>query len=101
MADDEEYQEEQEVSAVPTDSREHLDLKTHAQINQNLCGFIEDIQDGYAKVRLVASEEMIVDKRGMIHAGFLFNAASFAAIAAINKPNVVLVVARCNFLAAL
>jgi acyl-coenzyme A thioesterase PaaI-like protein len=37
----------------------------------------------------------------MIHAGFLFNAASFAAIAAINKPNVVLVVARCNFLAAL
>ncbi|GHS89988.1 hypothetical protein FACS189487_11200 [Campylobacterota bacterium] len=62
---------------------------------------IEDIQESYAKVRLLTTDEMAVDRRGLVHSGFVFAAANFAAIAAVNKPNVVLAVAKCNFLAPL
>ncbi|MDR2638928.1 MAG: PaaI family thioesterase [Helicobacteraceae bacterium] len=100
---DEESEEELEQESYPPQSavKEHLELKTYNLINQELCGYAEDIQDGYAKVRLVASEAMVVDRRGLIHSGFVFCAANFAAAAAINKPNVLLATTRCNFLAPL
>jgi acyl-CoA thioesterase len=98
--DGREYEEEEgEESQVPED--EQIDLKTHNLINPNLCGNLEELYDGYARVRLVTSDEMVVDKKGLVHTGFVFSAANFAAMAAVNKPNVVLGVARCNFLAPL
>ncbi len=99
--DGREYSEEEEgeESQVPED--EYIDLKTHNLINPNLCGNLEDLQDGFARVRLVTSDEMVVDKKGLVHTGFVFGAANYAAMAAVNKPNVVLGVARCNFLAPL
>lgn len=94
--------EDDDESAHLLDNKsELLELKTHDMLSQNLCGVLEDLQDGYARVRLVTTEEMIVDKKGLVHSGFVFASANFAAVAAINKPNVVLAVSRCNFLAPL
>jgi acyl-CoA thioesterase len=99
--EEEESGEGGKASALPNSGGERQELKTHVLLNQSLCGYVEDIQDDYAKVRLVATEEMIADKRGLIHYGFIFGAANFAAVAAVNKPNALMAVARCNFLAPL
>ncbi|MDR2905234.1 MAG: PaaI family thioesterase [Helicobacteraceae bacterium] len=100
MADEieaeEELPDEQNQKVV---EQEHLDLKVYTLINQDLSGYVEDIQDSYARVRLVTTEAMIADKRELVHSGFIFSAASFCAAAAINKPNTILAVAKCNFLA--
>ena len=42
---------------------------------------------------------MIADEHGLIHGGFLFGAADYAAMAAVNDPNVVLGAAEVKFLA--
>jgi len=40
---------------------------------------------------------MAVDQMGLVHGGFTFGAADFAAMAAVNDPNVVLVSSECRF----
>ena len=41
---------------------------------------------------------MRVDHKDMINYGFIFSSATYAAMAAVNKPNSVLVVSKTNFL---
>jgi len=41
---------------------------------------------------------MIADNVGLIHGGFIFSAADYAAMAAVNERNVVLVASDCQFL---
>ncbi|MDR0665246.1 MAG: PaaI family thioesterase [Helicobacteraceae bacterium] len=98
--ENEESVEEDVLERVGID-QESLDLRTYNLINQVMCGYVEDIKDGYAKTRFIAVEDMSVDKRGLIHSGFVFSAANFAAAAAVNKSNVITATARCNFLAPL
>ncbi len=74
-------------------------LKTHLAIDKSLCGEVVELREGYAKVRLVTTQQMAADERGLVHGGFTFGAADFAAMAAINDPNVVLVAAQVRFLA--
>ncbi|MBW6488687.1 hotdog domain-containing protein [Sulfurimonas sp.] len=73
-------------------------LKTHENINQELCGELEKLEQGFVKLKLVTVSEMIVDSTGLIHGGFIFSAADFAAMAAVNEKNVVLVASECQFL---
>lgn len=77
---------------------ENIELKTHRRINQSLCGTLLELKDGYAKVELETTKEMAVDEFGLVHGGFTFMAADFAAMAAVNHPNVVLVSSECRFL---
>ena len=63
---------------------------THLQINKDLCGTPIKIEEGYCLVRLKATESMKVDNRGLIHGGFIFGVADYAAMLAVNHPNVVL-----------
>lgn len=74
-------------------------LVTHENINHALCGDIKNLDVGYAEVVLTATQEMAVDEMGLIHGGFVFGAADFAAMAAVNEPNVVLATSSCQFLA--
>ena len=74
------------------------ELRTHQRINQSLCGTLVDLQEGYAKVELETTRDMVVDEMGLIHGGFVFSAADFAAMASVNDPNVVLVSSECRFL---
>jgi len=74
-------------------------LNTHERINTVYSGEIVKLQSGYAKVSLETTEVMRADEVGLVHGGFIFSAADFAAMAAVNEPNVVLASCNCLFLA--
>lgn len=74
-------------------------LRTHELINTHYSGELKELKEGYAKVSLLTNEEMRVDSYGLVHGGFIFCAADFAAMAAVNNPNVVLSAATSSFLA--
>lgn len=88
--EDLELHEEEEV--------EQVYLQTHRSISSDLVGEITVIEKGYVEVRLITTPEMVADEVGLIHGGFVFSAADFAAMAAVNEPNVVLVGTDCQFL---
>lgn len=73
-------------------------IQTHERINSDLCGEVIKMEKGYVEVRLTTSSEMIADGIGLIHGGFIFGAADYAAMLAVNESNVVLVGSDCQFL---
>ena len=76
----------------------NIPLRTHDMINSRYSGDLEELKDGYARVSLLTNEDMRVDTYGLVHGGFIFCAGDFAAMAAVNDPNVVLSAATTNFL---
>jgi acyl-coenzyme A thioesterase PaaI-like protein len=72
---------------------------THPAIDTNLCGEIASLEEGRAVVRLSTLPAMAADHRGLVHGGFVFGAADYAAMLAVNDPNVVLGAADLRFLA--
>ena len=77
---------------------EGIYLETHQQVNRDLSGEIIKLERGYVEVRLTTTPDMIADDVGLIHGGFIFSAADFAAMSAVNERNVVLVASDCQFL---
>ena len=75
-----------------------MDLNTHLGINRSLCGEVLSVDDGAAVVKIVTTREMVADDHDLVHGGFIFGAADFAAMAAVNDPNVVLGSAEVKFL---
>ena len=73
-------------------------LKTHLAINQSLCGQLLSIDEGIAIVKINTTSQMVVDDHKLVHGGFIFGAADYAAMAAVNDPNVVLGSAEVKFL---
>lgn len=63
---------------------------THLAIDPLLCGVPVSLAAGSACVELVTSSAMAADARGLVHGGFVFGLADYAAMLAINEPNVVL-----------
>jgi acyl-coenzyme A thioesterase PaaI-like protein len=76
-----------------------MELKTHLQIDRTLSGEVILLEEGYAKVELKTTDLMRADAEGLVHGGFCFSAADFAAMAAVNDPNVVLSKSSSKFLA--
>ena len=76
-----------------------MEQKTHLGMNSGLVGEVLSIGDGEATVALVGASEMAADDRGLVHGGFTFGLADYAAMVAINDPNVVLGASDCRFLA--
>jgi acyl-coenzyme A thioesterase PaaI-like protein len=77
-----------------------MTIRTHLEAKESLLGFPLEFKSGeYAKIKLVASEDMKVDDRGLIHGGFTFGVADYAAMVAINHPNVVLGASEVKFTA--
>ena len=74
-------------------------LNTHLMINETLNGEVVLLKDGYAKVILHTNEQMVVDNKGLVHGGFIFGAADYAAMASVNELNVVLAKSEVKFLA--
>ena len=72
---------------------------THRNIDASLCGRPERIEPGKAEVVLETTKTMAVDDRGLVHGGFVFGAADYAAMLAVNHPNVVLGSATVKFTA--
>ncbi len=75
-----------------------MDARTHLDANPRLCGRPIELGDGRAQVALVTDESMVVDAQGLIHGGFVFGLADYAAMLAVNDPNVVLGAASSRFL---
>jgi len=76
-----------------------MEQKTHLGMNSGLVGEVLSIGDGEATVALVGASEMAADDRGLVHGGFTFGLADYAAMVAVNDPNVVLGASDCRFLA--
>ncbi len=76
-----------------------MKLNTHLKIDRTLSGEVIVLEEGYAKVELKTTDVMRADEEGLVHGGFCFSAADFAAMAAVNDPNVVLAKSESGFLA--
>ena len=81
-----------------SEEEDRVILKTHEKVNRDLNGEILKHERGYVELRLTTIPEMIADSVGLIHGGFIFSAADYAAMAAVNEKNVVLVASDCQFL---
>ncbi len=75
-----------------------MEQKTHLKINKSLSGEPIELREGYSRVQLKASLDMVLDDTGLIHGGFTFGLADFAAMIAINHPNTVLGGAEVRFI---
>ena len=71
---------------------------THLAIDHRLCGEPLEIAEGSAAVALLTLPGMAADDRGLVHGGFVFGLADYAAMLAVNHPNVVLGSAEVRFL---
>ena len=72
--------------------------QTHLKTNPALCGTPTALADGTASVELTTTDAMVVDDHGLVHGGFIFGLADYAAMLAINHPHVVLGKATTKFL---
>ena len=73
--------------------------KTHLRADRRLIGSHLQLSPGHAVVRLAPTADMEVDGHGLVHGGFVFGLADYAAMLAVNDPNVVLGAAETRFLA--
>jgi uncharacterized protein (TIGR00369 family) len=74
-----------------------MDIRTHHRIDPELCGRPEELQPGYCRVSFTATERMAADERGLVHGGFVFGLADYAAMLEVNDPHVVLGAAAVKF----
>ncbi|WP_297506432.1 PaaI family thioesterase [Thermococcus sp.] len=75
-----------------------MEQRTHRLASERLVGRPLKIGEGYAEVELLTTEEMAVDEYGLVHGGFTFGLADYAAMLAVNEPTVVLGKAEVRFL---
>ena len=76
-----------------------MKLATHLKTSGRLVGVPLEVDTGYARAKLATLSEMVVDEYELVHGGFAFGLADYAAMLAVNDPNVVLGAAECRFLA--
>lgn len=75
------------------------ELKTSPNIKLNLSGVVVALEPNHAKTHFFATNDMVVDGEGLVHSGFVFSAASYAALASINETHSVLIGAKIHFYA--
>jgi acyl-coenzyme A thioesterase PaaI-like protein len=74
-----------------------IESNTHLAIDPDLVGVPVELAEGEAIVELEATGCMAADHRGLVHGGFLFGLADYAAMLAVNDPLVVLGAAETAF----
>lgn len=77
----------------------HENLKTHQKIKNIYVGTLSLLSKNQSKVVLQTTNEMAVDEFGLIHNGFIFGAAEYAAVAAVNEEFIVIIGCRSKFFA--
>lgn len=76
-----------------------MKLNTHLNINTSLCGKVIKLHENYSEVLLHTTQQMTADTQGLVHGGFIFGAADYAAMSAVNDPYVVLGSSSSKFVA--
>lgn len=72
---------------------------THRKISPRLVGAIVELLPDKARVLLETQPEMVADDYSLVHGGFIFGLADYAAMLAVNEETVVLGSADSKFLA--
>lgn len=73
--------------------------RTHLGASPELVGKAESIDSGKsATASLVTTKEMAADSKGLVHGGFTFSLADYAAMLAVNDPYVVLLLSSARFM---
>lgn len=72
---------------------------THQSIDAAWVGAPILMEEGHAVARLTTLPAMAADPFGLVHGGFVFGLADYAAMLAVNDPNVVLGAAETRFVA--
>ena len=75
-----------------------MNIQTHQSIDRDLCGDPVSLSEGRSLVRMATTPAMAADSSGLVHGGFVFGMADYAAMLAVNHPNVVLGSAESSFL---
>ncbi len=75
-----------------------MEINTHRKIDPRLCGRVRQLRKGASRVEMICDGCMAADGKGLVHGGFIFGLADYAAMVAVNHPNVVLGGAECRFL---
>ncbi len=74
-----------------------MNQQTHLGVDPQLCGTPVALSPGRSLVRLTTTPSMVADDLGLVHGGFIFGQADYAAMLAVNDPNVVLGKAETTF----
>lgn len=74
-------------------------IATHRSIHPDWVGSAVDLAPDRSVCALTTRPEMAADERGLVHGGFVFGLADYAAMLAVNDPNVVLGAAELRFVA--
>lgn len=77
------------------------DIRIYKKISRDLCGEIVELAKNSATVKFNPTPDMISDDNMIIHYGFVFNSASYCAMAAINEPNSIIIYSEVKFLSPL
>ncbi len=67
-----------------------IQANTHLTTSKQWVGNPVELSEGKAVVELETQDAMAVDEHQLVHGGFIFGLADYAAMLAINHPNVVL-----------
>lgn len=76
-----------------------MDARTHLRIDPRWVGEPVGLSEGRATAALETMIDMAADEQGLVHGGFVFGLADYAAMLAVNHPNVVLGGADVRFVA--
>lgn len=74
-----------------------MNINTHQLIDNELCGKPVKLSNGESVIEFTALDIMKTDDSGLIHGGFIFGLADYAAMLAVNQANVVLAGAEASF----
>lgn len=74
-----------------------MNIQTHQSIDAELCGTPVKVEEGTSIVEYSTTRRMAADASGLVHGGFIFGLADYAAMLAVNHPNVVLGSANVKF----
>ena len=75
-----------------------MTIQTHQGINRECCGTPVYLEEGESRVELQTIGSMAVDEMRLVHGGYIFGLADYAAMIAVNHPNVVLGSSEVKFL---
>ena len=75
-----------------------MEIRTHKGIAAELCGTPTELSPGGSVVVMTATPAMASDDKGLVHGGFVFGMADYAAMLAVNDPHVVLGASETKFI---
>ena len=75
-----------------------MTIHTHQGINRECFGTPVYLEEGESRVELQTIGSMAVDEMGLVHGGYIFGLADYAAMISVNHPNVVLGSSEVKFL---